>query len=397
MLSIHTDVTERKAMEAQFLRAQRLESVGTLASGVAHDLNNILSPIILAGPLLEGELKPDVRKAIVQTINTSARRGVEIVRQVLMFARGMKGQRLPVNCEQLIQEIALIAGETFSKSITITSKASPGLWTALGDSTQLQQILLNLAINARDAMPDGGSLSISARNFVVDDSFASMMPGATVGSHVLLEVKDTGTGIPKAVIGKIFDPFFSTKEVGRGTGLGLSTVLGIIKSHGGFVSVESDPGQGTTFKVFIPAAIRDSREITHEPEIATPQGAGELILLVDDEANIRIVAEAILQQAGYQVVLAADGTEAIARYAEYRDEIDLVITDAVMPFLDGVALTRALRNLNPKIKVIGTSGHGDDMRARDLKALELQAFLTKPYDRDTLLIALHEVLHGAKI
>ncbi|HSI13430.1 MAG TPA: PAS domain S-box protein [Chthoniobacter sp.] len=394
LLAIHTDVTEQKVLEAQFLRAQRLESVGTLASGVAHDLNNILSPIIMATPLLAEELPPDVRKSIVHTIQTSARRGVEIVRQVLTFARGLKVERVPVNCEKLIAEIASIAEETFPKAITINIKAKPGLWTASGDSTQLQQVLLNLAINARDAMPVGGLLNIVARNFMVDEALAGSFPGAKAGPHLLLQVSDTGVGIPKEIIDKIFDPFFSTKEVGEGTGLGLSTVVGIVKSHGGFLSVESEPGRGTTFKVFIPAA-EVGCEMVCEPEEAQPVPAGndEVVLLVDDEPNIRGVAEFILTQAGYRVLLAGDGTQGIARYAEHRNEIKVVITDAVMPFLDGVALTRALRVLDPQIKVIGTSGNSDDQRAKELQALGLQTFLTKPYERQTLLTALHQVLH----
>jgi PAS domain S-box-containing protein len=394
LLSIHTDITDQNILKAQFLRAQRLESVGTLASGVAHDLNNILSPIILAAPLLHGDLPPDVRKVIVQTINTSARRGVDIVRQVLMFARGMKGRRQPVNCRRLIDEIASIAEETFPKSITIRAEAQPGLWPALGDSTQLQQILLNLTINARDAMPNGGTLSISARNFAIDESFASMTPGASVGNHVLLEVSDTGVGIARNIIDKIFDPFFTTKESGSGTGLGLSTLVGIVKNHGGFVSVDSEIGQGATFKVFIPATEKTSEdESIAEPTTQIPEGKGELVLLVDDEPNIRIVAETILKNAGYRVLLAADGTEAIAQYAEHRTEIAVVITDAVMPYLGGASLTRALRKLDPGIKVIGTSGHSDDQPANELKALGLHSFLTKPYDRHTFLIALHQALH----
>ncbi len=394
MLSIHTDITERKDMEAQFLRAQRLESVGTLASGVAHDLNNILAPIVLAGPLLEGNLCPEMRDSLLETINTSARRGVEIVRQVLMFARGIQGERRPVDCRQLVKEIGSIASETFSKSITIETKAAADLWPALGDSTQLQQILLNLAINARDAMPQGGSLHIAASNFTVDESFASMRAEARTGPHVHLRVSDTGTGIPRAIIDKIFDPFFTTKEVGKGTGLGLSTVLGIVKSHGGFLWVESEVGRGTGFDVYIPATSPDSAPLEVEPAVQIPRGNNELVLLVDDERNIRTVAEAIMTQAGYRVLLAADGTEAIACYAEHRGEVQVVVTDAVMPYLDGAALTRALRSLDPGVKVIGTSGHGDDQRPVELKTIGVQAFLNKPYDRKTLLLTLHEVLHG---
>jgi CheY-like chemotaxis protein len=229
---------------------------------------------------------------------------------------------------------------------------------------------------------------------MVDDSLACMTPGAKVGPHLLLQVSDTGVGIPREIIDKIFDPFFTTKEVGKGTGLGLSTVVGIVKSHSGFINVESEPGRGTTFKVFIPASnTRGETECEHEEEMPAPSGNDEVVLLVDDEPNIRGIAEFILRQAGYQILLASDGTQAIARYAEHRDEIKLVITDAVMPFLDGVALTRALRVLNPNIKVIGTSGNGDDQRTTELRGAGIQAFLTKPYDRHTLLTTLHQVLH----
>jgi hypothetical protein len=246
-------------------------------------------------------------------------------------------------------------------------------------------------------MPSGGSLHILARNFIVNDSFASKTPGARVGPHLLLQVVDTGTGIPREIINKIFDPFFSTKEVGQGTGLGLSTVVGIVKSHGGFINVESESGRGTTFKVFIPASETDGEAVAEpEEEPSSPAGNDEMILLVDDEPNIRSMAEFILRQAGYQVLLAADGTQAIARYAEHRDEIKVVITDAVMPFLDGVALTRALRVLEPKIKVIGTSGNSDDQRAVELRDAGIQAFLTKPYDRYTFLTTLHRVLHPSE-
>jgi PAS domain S-box-containing protein len=398
LLSIHTDITERNTLKTQFLRAQRLESVGTLASGVAHDLNNILSPIILAGPMLANDLPPALRKSIVDTINIAARRGAEIVRQVLTFARGVKGELRPVDCERLIQEILSITAETFSKSIHISSKAKSGLWLVLGDSTQLQQVLLNLAINARDAMPNGGTLTIQARNFAVDESFASMTPEAKVGRYVAFQITDTGVGIPREFIDKIFDPFFTTKEIGHGTGLGLSTVLGIVRNHGGFVTVESGSGRGSTFKIFIPAMESGDGVIPDaEPSFAPPRGAGEMLLLADDEPNIRRVAEAVLKQAGYRVLLAADGAEAIARYAENRSEIKIVITDAVMPLLDGVGLTRALRHLDPGIKVIGTSGQMNDQRVNDLKSLGLQGFLDKPYDTHSLLVAIREALDDSKV
>jgi len=387
------DVTEQKKLEAQFLRAQRVESIGTLASGVAHDLNNILAPILMGAAVLRRTKMPKADNAILSTIENCAQRGADIVKQVLTFARGAEGERLLLQPAHLINDMAKIAEGTFPKTITVRTRFSESLWPIAGDPTQLHQVLLNLSVNARDAMPAGGTLTMSAENFPVDEHYASMTPGAQAGPHVLFEVKDTGMGIPRDVIDKIFDPFFTTKELGHGTGLGLSTVIGIVKSHGGFVSVSSEIGHGTTFKVFLPARM-SALEMLPEGEIAVlPPANGELLLIVDDEKPILQVAQALLEGHGYRVLTAGDPTEALAIFAMRKDEIDLVLTDLVMPHMDGVALIRTLQKLKPEVKVIAsTSRGGQEQHAHDLAGLNVNACLTKPYSRDKLLTTLHDVL-----
>ena len=391
-IAIKSDITEKLALEKQYLRAQRLEGIGTLASGVAHDLNNILAPILMAAPLLRRELPAETRESIVATIEASAERGREVVRQVLTFARGQDGQRLRLDLTHLIKEMAGIARATFSKTITVIPRFPPDLWPLMGDPTQLHQVLLNLAVNARDAMPVGGTLTFSGENLTIDENYASMVPGAHPGDYVVLKVSDTGTGIPRDVIDRIFDPFFTTKEVGKGTGLGLSTVIGIVKSHGGVVHVQSEPGHGTTFQVFLPAVPGAEAEARAPAESAAPSGHGELVLVVDDEEAIRSVTELLLRQAGYQVLTAADGTEAMALYAGRRHEIKAVLTDSVMPHFDGLALARALKRIDPEVRIVATSGRWEDGREAAFHELGVRAFLTKPYHADKLLSTLHDAL-----
>lgn len=387
------DVTEQKKLEAQFLRAQRVESIGTLASGVAHDLNNILAPILMGAAVLRRTKMPKADNAILSTIEDCAQRGADIVKQVLTFARGADGARLLLQPTHLINDMAKIAEETFPKTIAVRTRFSKSLWPIDGDPTQLHQVLLNLCVNARDAMPAGGTLTMSAENFPVDEHYASMMPGAKAGPHVLLEVNDTGRGIPRDIIDKIFDPFFTTKEPGHGTGLGLSTVIGIVKSHGGFVSVYSEIGRGTTFKIFLPARM-SALEMLPEDEIAVlPLANGELLLIVDDEKPILQVAQALLEGYGYRVLTARDATEALAIFALRKDEIDLVLTDLAMPLMDGVALIRTLQRMRPEVRVIASTGRGgQEQQADELERLNICACLTKPYNKDKLLTALHDAL-----
>ena len=391
VLSIDTDVTEHRKLEHQLLRAQRLESIGTLASGVAHDLNNILAPILMSAPLLRENLGAEANEKIIRTIEESAERGAQIVKQVLTFARGVEGERVLIAPSHLIKEMAQIAQQTFPKSIRISGRFTDDLWPVEGDATQLHQVLLNLSVNARDAMPNGGTLILSAENCVVDEHYASMMPGAKSGPHVLLRASDTGSGIPRAIIDNIFDPFFTTKAIGKGTGLGLSTVLGI-ESHGGWVSVHSDPRSGTAFKIFLPAVTAGRAELSADETTQLMKGNGETVLVVDDEPTILTVTKLLLENHNYRVLTALDGPEALAVFASHVDGVEVVITDMVMPYIDGVALIRALRRMSSRVRFIATSGQGDQTRNSELQALGVTAWLAKPYDVKKLLRTLHQLL-----
>ena len=396
ILAITTDITEKTKIEAQLLRSQRMESIGTLASGIAHDLNNILAPILMSASILH-ELVPADARSLTNAIEESAQRGTDIVKQVLTFARGIEGERVALQPRHLIKEVQEITRETFPRSIHIRTGAPKDLWTIIGDSTQVHQILLNLCINARDAMPDGGSLTITAENQELDECNRAMHPDAKPGQYVAISVSDTGTGISPKIIDKIFDPFFTTKEVGKGTGLGLSTVIGIAKSHGGFVKVYSEAGKGSTFKVFLPASPNETADMEHKEQPVHPPGNGELILLADDEPAVRKVTETMLIRNGYNVVLASDGIDALAIYAQRMHEIRIVLTDVMMPLLDGTRLTRALQRMNSNVSIIAATGQADESRQSELKQLGIKSILLKPYRTDKLLGALHETIHGCAV
>lgn len=391
VLAINTDITEKKKLESQFLRSQRMESIGTLAGGVAHDLNNILAPIMMSAPLLRQGLGPKETETLIHNIETSAQRGADIVKQLLAFARGMEGERVVVNLRHMVDEMAKIVRETFPKNMTVHAKSSRELWPIIGDPTHIHQVLLNLCINARDAMPNGGSINIVAENMTIDDHYASFDAEAKKGPYVVLRVADTGTGIPPEILDKIFDPFFTTKEHGKGTGLGLSTVLAIIKSHNGFLNVTSEIGKGTHFSCFFPATPNAKAEARTEKK-ALPRGNGETILVVDDESGILNAAQNLLQSNGYRVITSGDGVEALAVYAQNRDVVKLVLTDVMMPVMDGPAMMRVLKKLEPNIKVIATSGIDQDAKMDELKSLGMKAFIAKPYTADKLLTILREVL-----
>jgi PAS domain S-box-containing protein len=392
-VAVKEDITERKSLQEQLLRTQRLEGIGTLASGVAHDLNNILAPILMSIPLLERALAGTKSASLVSTIEQCAERGAAIVKQVLTFARGVHGERIFVQVHHLLHDMGKIAHSTFPRSITIRNNSPGNLWPVNGDATQLHQVLLNLCVNARDAMPGGGSLTIDAGNLQIDENYAAMSPEAKPGPYLTFSVSDTGHGIPAGIMQKIFDPFFTTKEVGKGTGLGLSTVIGIVKNHGGFLTVESEPGKGTTFKVFLPAEPEAEAVPKAASRSKATPGNGELILVVDDESSVRSIAEAVLQANGYRVLLAGDGTEALAVFAQRSGDIAAVVTDIAMPFMDGAVLIRALRKMRPDIRVIVSTGHGEKAQVSELN---VNGFLNKPYDAQTLLRALHTALAGRR-
>ncbi|MEA5616963.1 response regulator [Cronbergia sp. UHCC 0137] len=389
ILVVNTDITQKKQLEAQFLRTQRLESIGTLASGIAHDLNNVLAPILMTAQLLESQIKDERSRQILPILINNAKRGANLVKQVLSFTRGLDGDRTILQLKHLIIEIQQIAKETFPKSIEIFTQISPDLWTVFGDGTQLHQVLMNLCVNARDAMPNGGTLKISAENFLVDENYARMHIEAKANHYVLITVTDTGIGIHSKIIDRIFEPFFTTKELGQGTGLGLSTVLGIIKSHNGFINVYSEEGKGSQFNIYLPA--QDETENIEDPEIPLISGNGELILVVDDEPDICEITKTSLERYNYQVIIARDGIEAIALYVEHRDQISLVLTDIVMPCMDGLTTIRTIQKINPNVKIVAVSGLVTSDKVNAAYDLGVKAFLCKPYTANQLLQTINTV------
>ncbi|PYI91604.1 MAG: hybrid sensor histidine kinase/response regulator [Verrucomicrobia bacterium] len=393
VLIVNTDITEHKKLETQLLRAQRLESIGTLASGVAHDLNNVLSPILMGSEILRRTIDDEEAGSILSLIDKSARRGSAIVKQVLTFARGIEGERVLIKPSHLIQEMCDIAQRTFPKSIEVRCQYSEDIWSVQGDPTQLHQVLLNLAVNSRDAMPNGGLLTIAAENFQVDEHYASMTPGARPGPHVLFRVSDTGEGMPRAVLDKIFDPFFTTKGIGKGTGLGLSTSLGIVKSHAGFISVYSELRSGTTFKIFVPAQLSEETSVRSDLSFESLKGNGQLILVVDDEPNVLSLTRIVLEKHNYRVLTANDAPGALAVFAQQMASVNVLLTDIMMPYMDGIALIRAVQQMKPGLTFIASTGQGDETRTAELQSLRVTNVLTKPYDTQKLLECLHDALN----
>lgn len=393
LIGIHMDITEKKQLEAQFLRAQRLESLGTLASGIAHDLNNILTPILAGVQLLPLRLPQidDQTQRMLTMMEASAKRGAELIKQILSFARGVEGKRVSLQLNHLITEIRRIIQQTLPKSIEIETDFPPDLWTISGDATQLHQVLMNLCVNARDAMPQGGTLQITAENQVLDQQDARIHIDARAGAYVVVTVTDTGIGMSPDVLHRIFDPFFTTKDIGQGTGLGLSAVLGIVKSHGGFVDVQSEVNQGSQFKVYLPAS--QSSVMLPEQEPLPSKGEQALILVVDDEVAICEIIRATLETHDYRVIVATDGIEAIARFAEHKDQLCGVLLDIMMPSLDGLTTITVLRQLNPSVPIVAMSGLNSTEVVAQTEKMGLQSFLPKPFTTQELLQALAVLLH----
>lgn len=384
------DITDRKRLEQQQLRSQRLEAVGALASGVAHDLNNVLTPVMMIAPMLKDAVSRPEEREMLGTLEQCAQRGADIIRQLLTFARGEPGARMPLPIRQLFREMDTIIRETFPREIGVSTSIDADLWSAEGDATQIHQVLMNLCINARDAMPSGGRLVLAAGNVALDGPEALEL-GARPGPYVRLTVADTGVGIPADQVDRIFDPFFTTKEVGKGTGLGLSTVLGIVRGHGGAVRLSSQVAHGTTFDVFLPAS--DLRATRDDAEEALPQqGAGELILVVDDEESVRESVRRSLEAGGYRAITVANGEAALARLDADGSEIRLVLTDMMMPVLNGAGLITALRERAGDVPVVTMTGVFD----RDPNVLQaaVSARLTKPFSPRELLRTVERVLHG---
>ncbi|MEH2197469.1 PAS domain-containing hybrid sensor histidine kinase/response regulator [Nostoc sp.] len=385
ILILDTDITEQKQLETQLLRSQRLESLGTLASGIAHDLNNILTPMMGISQLLPLKYPhlDDLSLQMLNILASNAKRGSDLVRQILSFTRGSEKQTTIVQVSQVIEDIKQIVQQTFPKFIDINVDITPDIGVVFGDSTELHQVLMNLAINARDAMPNGGKLCISATKVFIDENYARMHIGATVNSYVKITVTDTGVGINPKIIDRIFDPFFTTKEVGKGTGLGLSILMGIVNSYGGFVEVASQVGIGTKFQVYLPNQEGSTSQVVDEVKLST--GQGELILVVDDEVAITEITKTTLEIYNYRVLTAQNGIEALALYTQHQDEIKLVLMDIMMPSINGKTAIRTLQTINSQVPIVAMSGLATAEALVQTTGVAIQGFLAKPFSTEQLL------------
>ncbi|AFZ24077.1 PAS/PAC sensor hybrid histidine kinase [Cylindrospermum stagnale PCC 7417] len=392
ILTVDTDITEKKQLQAQLFRSQRLDSLGTLAGGIAHDFNNILTPIMTIAQLLP--LKhPDLDESsqqMLKMLESNAKQGADLVRQILSFTRGSESKRTIVQAWYLIEDIKQIVKRTFSKSIDIKTEINANLGNIFGDSTQLHQVLMNLVVNARDAIPNGGNLRISANKLFIEQNYARKHIGAKVGFYVLITVADDGVGIRPDIIDKIFDPFFTTKEIGKGTGLGLSTVMAIVKSHGGFVEVSSQVGVGSQFNVYLPSCEESTSQMVLKTQMLA--GQGELILVVDDEVSITQIIQTTLEIYNYKVLKAQNGIEALEVYNQHKDKIKLVLIDMMMPAMAGGTAIRTLQIINPQVQIIAMSGLASAEALARTTNIGIQGFLPKPFSADQLLKSVQKVL-----
>ncbi len=399
IVGVARDITERKRLEEQLFRAQRLESLGMLAAGIAHDLNNVLSPIAMSVPLLRMSALPAEDQRVLDTMENCTKRGAGLVRQILNFVHGIGGEPSIVHVDHLMRDIVGVLRETLPKSIRISQEFQPGLWPILANPTHVHQVLLNLCVNARDAMPGGGTLHLRAENCVLDEgsvrALIATQPGISVatGAWIVLHVEDTGSGIEPSILSRIWEPFFSTKTAEKGTGLGLSTVRTIVRTCGGFCTLQTELGRGTAFRIYLPAAEASKIGSTHPFAQTAPRGNGELILLVDDERDIVDTATTILTHGGYNVVSATNGAEACAIFESRRNEIAVVFTDQDMPELDGHSVVRFIRRLSPGFRILMTSGLSSESHASPAGHVAAP-FLSKPYTSIELLNQIHRLLHG---
>lgn len=391
-VSMH-DITDRKRLEAQFLRAQRMESIGTLAGGIAHDLNNALAPILMSLGILKEMVENEQGQSLLQTVEQSARRGADLVRQVLAFAKGIEGQHTLVDVTYILKDLQTIVRDTFPKNIDFKMETPAFIKSVKGDPTQLHQVFINLILNARDAMPTGGRITVKLEERVVDEFYNSFNLDGQPGTYVVVTVADNGMGISKKIQGKVFEPFFTTKETGKGTGLGLSTTHAIVKSHSGFINLYSEPGNGSEFKVYLPVCTMEELiPIQDQKADIIPLGKGEWILVVDDEEAVLKVATRILEKAGYKVLTAVNGVEALSLYTANMEKIKVVLTDMAMPIMDGPATIFALKSINTNVKIIGSSGYDSKSHFRESASPLLQHFIPKPYVAESLLRIIRKVL-----
>ena len=397
VLAIVADITEKHALEECYVRAQRLESLSTLAAGVAHDLNNVFTPVTMAVELLRSvDLPPDELEDLLETVDGSIERGSAIIKQLVAFGKGAEGKNIVFQPKHLIREVVNIIQKTLPQGIEIQSEVLRESWVICGDQIQFHQLLMNLFLNARDAMPNGGKIQIRTDNVTIDEHFPSIDIDLEPGRYIQVTVEDDGEGMDKEVQEKVFEPFFTTRPVGRGSGLGLTNVLGIVKSFNGFIQCQSQPGQGSKFEVFLPAVFEnESEHPTYDP--SDRQGNGETILIVDDEEAVRDTTQKLLVQNGYKTLKAVDGVDAISVYGRNQDQVKIVITDLKMPNMDGISLVRILRNMNPDLPVLVVSGHPDEHDTELIEPYSSIHFLEKPHKSVDLLHWVHHLLHQDEV
>ena len=395
LVGISRDITNQILFEERLHRTQRMEAVGSIASGVAHDFNNILAPMLMAAELLRDKVPTGRDRELLAMVESGVRRGAALTAQLLTFSRGSEAARVSVPMQHVLKETVQIMRETFPRTMTIVPNLPNELLSVMADPTQMHQVILNLCVNARDAMPDGGRLTLSAEDIELGESRVRLHPDAKAGRYVLVTVADTGTGIAPEIIQRIFDPFFTTKGIGKGTGLGLSTVSGIVKSHGGFITVYSEPKVGSAFRVYLPATdCAGSIEPVSSVQ-PIPPGNQEQILVVDDEPLILLATSDILTKYNYQAVTAGCGEEALNRYIQHRATVALVLTDLMMPGMGGLELIRSLRKMKPDLKIIATSGLEPLDSHRPLAAMGVSTVLSKPCSPELLITSIKQALEGS--
>jgi nitrogen-specific signal transduction histidine kinase/ActR/RegA family two-component response regulator len=386
------NISDRKESEKQLLHFQKMEAVGTLAGGIAHDFNNLLQAIQGYVDLLlidRDAGDPDYRK--LQQIAHAAQRGGELTRQLLTFSRKAESKKMLLDLNREVGQAVRLLQRTIPKMIDIELRLAEPLKAVEADPVQVEQIIMNLAINAKDAMPEGGRLIIGTENASLDEGYCRTHLGAKPGDYVLLTVADTGHGINRGILDRIFEPFFTTKEVGKGTGLGLAIVYGIVKSHHGYISCFSEPGEGTSFKIYLPARAQAAGLEEQEPEAPVKAGT-ETVLLVDDEDAIRDLGKQILERFGYKVLTAVDGESALDLYRREQDRIDLVVLDLIMPGMGGKRCLEELLKANARARVLIASGYSDTVPIKETVALGAKNFIGKPYEIRKMLAMVRQVL-----